>query len=115
MVAGFLLAAGLTIFGGVLGHGVIMKIQKYLTLVTVVMTIVYIGLTIDSVNWSAVSAIPSGSTQSFIGAMVLGITGIGLGWVNSAADYSRYLPRSVSSKAVVGWTVLAHLSFPSLW
>jgi purine-cytosine permease-like protein len=25
--------------------------------------------------------------------------------VNSAADYSRYLPRSASSKAVVGWTV----------
>jgi purine-cytosine permease-like protein len=33
------------------------------------------------------------------------VTGIGLGWVNSAADYSRYLPRSVSSTSVVGWTV----------
>lgn len=28
-----------------------------------------------------------------------------MGWVNCAADYSRYLPRTVSSKAVVGWTV----------
>ena len=26
--------------------------------------------------------------------------------MNAAADYSRYLPRNVSSKAVVGWTVL---------
>jgi purine-cytosine permease-like protein len=31
-------------------------------------------------------------------------TGFGLGWVNAAADYSRYLPRQSSSPAVVGWT-----------
>jgi purine-cytosine permease-like protein len=30
---------------------------------------------------------------------------LGLGWVGCAADYSRYLPRNVSGKAVVGWTV----------
>jgi purine-cytosine permease-like protein len=69
------------------------------------MTVVYIALTIDNVNWSAVTAIKDGSTQGFIGALIFGITGIGLGWVNCAADYSRYLPRTVSSKAVVGWTV----------
>jgi hypothetical protein len=70
------------------------------------MTVVYIALTIDNVNWSMVSSIKDGSTQGFIGALIFGITGIGLGWVNSAADYSRYLPRSVSSKAVVAWTTL---------
>jgi purine-cytosine permease-like protein len=69
------------------------------------MTLVYIALTVDSVNWSAVTAVKDGSTQGFIGALIFGITGIGLGWVNCAADYSRYLPRTVSSKAVVGWTV----------
>ena len=105
MIFGFLLSAALTIIGGVLGHGVIMRIQKYLTSIIVVMTLVYIALTLKDVNWSAVSSIPSGSAQSFIGALVFGITGIGLGWVNSAADYSRYLPRSVSSRSVVGWTV----------
>jgi purine-cytosine permease-like protein len=69
------------------------------------MTVVYIALTIDTINWGAVTAIKDGSTQGFIGALIFGITGIGLGWVNCAADYSRYLPRTVSSKAVVGWTV----------
>lgn len=54
----------------------------------------------------SVSAIPSGNTQAFIGALIFGITGIGLGWVNAAADYSRYLPRTTPSKSVVGWTVL---------
>ena len=105
LILGFVIAVSLTVFGGVLGFTVIMRLQKILTVITVIMTIVYVALTIDSVNWSAVSAIKDGSTQGFIGALIFGVTGIGLGWVNCAADYSRYLPRTVSSKAVVGWTV----------
>ena len=106
LIIGFIFAVSLTVFGGVLGFATIMKLQKWLTLVTVLMTVLYIALTVDSVNWAAVSAIKNGSTQGFIGALIFGITGTGLGWVNSAADYSRYLPRTVSSKAVIGWTVL---------
>ena len=106
LIIGFVTAVSLTVFGGVLGFATIMKLQKWLTLVTVVMTVLYIALTIDSVDWQAVMSIKDGTSQGFIGALIFGITGIGLGWVNSAADYSRYLPRSVSSKAVVGWTVL---------
>ena len=106
LIIGFIVAVSLTVFGGVLGFATIMKIQKWLTLITVLMTVIYIGLTVDQVNWSAVTEIKDGSNQAFIGALIFGITGIGLGWVNAAADYSRYLPRTVSSKAVVGWTVL---------
>jgi purine-cytosine permease-like protein len=102
---GFLVAGGLTIFGGVLGFKVIMKLQVYLTIATLILTVGYIALTIDSVDWAAVNSIPSGSWSGFIGALIFGITGLGLGWVNCAADYSRYLPRKVSGKAVVGWTV----------
>jgi purine-cytosine permease-like protein len=105
LILGFVIAVSLTVFGGVLGFTVIMRLQKILTVITVLMTIVYVALTIDSVNWSSVTAIKDGSTQGFIGALIFGVTGIGLGWVNCAADYSRYLPRTVSSKAVVGWTV----------
>jgi purine-cytosine permease-like protein len=104
-IMGFLLAGGLTILGGVLGLKVIMRIQFYLTIITLVLTLGYIALTIDQVNWSAVSALSTGSTQGFIGALIFAITGIGLGWVGCAADYSRYLPRKTSSKAVVGWTI----------
>ena len=106
MVLGFSIAVALTVFGGVLGHAIIMRLQKILTLVTVAATAIYFALTIDEVNWNAVLEIPSGSWSGFIGALIFGVTGIGLGWVNSAADYSRYLPRNTSSKAVVGWTVL---------
>jgi purine-cytosine permease-like protein len=46
----------------------------------------------------------SGSAQAFLGATVLVITGFGLGWVNTGADYSRYLPRRTSGGGVVWWT-----------
>ena len=106
LMLGFLIAASLTIFGGVLGHPVIMKLQRWITGITVIATATYIVLTLDEVNWDSVFEIKAGSTAGLIGAIIFAITGIGLGWVNSAADYSRYLPRSVSSKAVFGWTVL---------
>ena len=106
MIIGFIVAVSLTLFGGVLGFSVIMKLQKYLTIVTVFLTIGYILLTLDSVDWNMVTQKPSGSIQSFVGALVFGITGIGLGWVNAAADYSRYLPRTVKSSSVVAWTVI---------
>jgi len=106
MILGFALSVALTVSAGVLGFSVIMKIQRYLTIITIAMTGVYIALTINKVNWDVVTSMKPGSAQGFIGALIFGATGIGLGWVNSAADYSRYLPRSVSSKSVIGWTVL---------
>jgi len=105
LVLGFLIAASLTIFGGVLGHPVIMKLQRWITGITVVATVTYIVLMLDEVKWDSVFAIKTGSTAGLIGAIIFAITGIGLGWVNSAADYSRYLPRNVSSRGVFGWTV----------
>ena len=106
MALGFAMAVALTVSAGVIGFSVIMRVQRLLTVVTLVMTAFYIALTIDEVNWQTILNMPSGSAQAFIGALIFGATGIGLGWVNAAADYSRYLPRATSSKAVVGWTVL---------
>lgn len=68
------------------------------------LTIVYVILVASDVHWAAVSALPSGSAQQWIGALVFLMTGFGLGWVNAAADYSRYLPRSASGRGVIGWT-----------
>ncbi|MDX6249454.1 MAG: nucleobase:cation symporter, family [Kribbellaceae bacterium] len=89
---------------GVLGFDLIMRMQTIITIVTGVLTVVYIALVADQISWSKVSSLPSGSIQEVIGALVFLMTGFGLGWVNAAADYSRYLPRSASSRGVVGWT-----------
>jgi nucleobase:cation symporter-1, NCS1 family len=40
------------------------------------------------------------------------MTAFGLSWTNSAADYSRYLPRSASSAGVVWWTVFGSAIAP---
>jgi purine-cytosine permease-like protein len=73
-------------------------------MVTAVLTIVYIVLTLPRISFSSVAALPAGGAPAVIGALILVMTGFGLGWVNAAADYSRYLPRSSSSRGVVGWT-----------
>jgi nucleobase:cation symporter-1, NCS1 family len=103
-VVALLVVAALVVAGGVLGFDVIMRMQAVITWVTGILTVVYIVLVADSMDWSAVSALPSGSTAAFIGALVLAMTGYGFGWVNAAADYSRYLPRTASTRGVVGWT-----------
>jgi len=94
----------LIVAGGVLGFDLIMRMQTIITIVTGVLTVVYIILVADQVSWSKVCDLPNGSTQAVIGALVFLMTGFGLGWVNAAADYSRYLPRSASSSGVIGWT-----------
>ncbi|MFC0628642.1 purine-cytosine permease family protein [Kribbella deserti] len=94
----------LIVAAGVLGFDLIMRLQAIITVVTAVLTVIYIALVADTINWGTVSALPAGSTQAVIGALIFLMTGFGLGWVNAAADYSRYLPRSSSSKGVVGWT-----------
>jgi purine-cytosine permease-like protein len=111
-VLGFVIAAGLTVFGGVLGFHVLMRLQKILTIATLVLTAGYMVLTFSKINWAHLHSLPSGNAQAFIGALIFGVTGIGLGWVNSAADYSRYLPRHTSSKGVIAWTVFGSSTFP---
>ncbi|QKV77442.1 cytosine permease [Amycolatopsis sp. Hca4] len=103
-VVALVVVAALTVAAGVLGFDAIMKLQTWITWITGVLTVVYVVLVAGDVHWGAVSALPSGSAQQWVGALVFLMTGFGLGWVNAAADYSRYLPRSASSRGVVGWT-----------
>ncbi|MDR1119085.1 MAG: cytosine permease, partial [Bifidobacteriaceae bacterium] len=85
-----------------------------ITVVTGVLTIGYFILTFGQIDMGKVMSLPSGSAQAFIGALVFMMTGFGLGWVNMAADYSRYLPRSSSSGGVVWWTTFGAAVAPLL-
>jgi purine-cytosine permease-like protein len=113
-VVALVVVAALTVVAGVMGFDLIMRLQTAITVITGLLTLVYVGLVADHVHWSTVSAIPSGSPQEFIGALVFMMTGFGLGWVNAAADYSRYLPRSSSSRGVIGWTAFGGSLAPLL-
>jgi purine-cytosine permease-like protein len=103
-IVALLVVAALVVGAGVLGFTVIMRLQTVITIVTAVLTVVFVILAAGQVDWATVSALPSGSVEQLIGALVFLMTGFGLGWVNVAADYSRYLPRTASSGGVVGWT-----------
>lgn len=105
-VVALIVVAALVIAAGVMGFDLILKLQFWITIVTVVLTIGYIVITIAQghIDLAAVAALPAGDVPAVIGGFVFMMTGFGLGWVNAAADYSRYLPRNASSKGVVGWT-----------
>ena len=106
-VVALIIVVALTIFGGVMGFDLIMRMQTGITIVTGVFTVVFIALVADKIHWHTVSAIHGGSVEDLIGALVFMMTGFGLGWVNCAADYSRYLPRRSSGRGVIGWTTFA--------
>ncbi|CAM5600167.1 cytosine permease [Streptomyces narbonensis] len=66
-----------------------------------VLVLVYL---VANTDWSAVFDKPAGSTAM----MVAGIGTIaagGISWVPSGPDFTRYLPRTASSKAMVGSTI----------
>ncbi|SOD95059.1 purine-cytosine permease family protein [Blastococcus haudaquaticus] len=113
-VVALLVVAALVVAGGVLGFDLIMRMQTVITVVTGVLTVVYIALVAGEIDWSAVTSAQPGSTAAFVGALVFVMTGYGFGWVNAAADYSRYLPREASTRGVVGWTTFGGALAPVL-
>jgi nucleobase:cation symporter-1, NCS1 family len=113
-VVALLVVAALVVVGGVLGFDLVMRMQAVITVVTGVLTVVYVALVATEVDWSAVTSAPSGSAAVFIGALIFVMTGYGFGWVNAAADYSRYLPREASTRGVVGWTTFGGALAPVL-
>ena len=114
MVIALVVVAALIVLAGVLGYHLIIRLQTVITVVTAVLTVVYIVLVAGQVQLPTVTALPAGSGQNVLGAVVLLMTGFGLGWTNAAADYSRYLPRSSSGRGVVAWTTFGGALAPVL-
>ena len=98
--------AALIVIASVLGYHTIMKLQSVLTWITGAITIVYMLLTVSHIDWAAVQAIPSGSVGQLLGALTMVMTGFGLGWINIAADWSRYQHRDASNGSIVLWNTL---------
>jgi len=113
-IVALVVVAGLIVAGGVAGFNLIMRMQVYITVITAVLTVVYIVLVLDEIDLGTVAAIPAGPPPAVIGGLIFMMTGFGLGWVNAAADYSRYLPRRTSSAGVVGWTTFGSSLGPVL-
>ncbi len=105
LAASFVVVAGVTVVIALLGHATIVRIQQWFTWAFGAMTVMFFILEIGKIDWQKVGALPSGPLLAgVVGGISIVMAGFGIGWVNAAADYSRYLPRSSSSAAVVGWT-----------
>ncbi|MBS1673860.1 MAG: cytosine permease [Actinobacteria bacterium] len=100
------LVAALIVAASVLGYHTIMKLQSVLTWLTGAFTIVFLILTFQSIHWDTVFARPDGTFAQTIGALVMVMTGFGLGWINIAADWSRYQKRSASDGQIVAWNTI---------
>jgi nucleobase:cation symporter-1, NCS1 family len=97
--------AAATIAIGLLGHATIVKVQTWFTWAFATLTVVFVVLELPEIDWAKVTSLPSGKFLSgFLGGMSVVMAGLGVSWANAAADYSRYLPRSSSSRGVVWWT-----------
>jgi nucleobase:cation symporter-1, NCS1 family len=106
--------ATLIVVASVMGYHVIMRMQSILTWVTAAITVVYVALTVQHIDWAAISSLPSGSAGAMVGALVMVMTGFGLGWINIAADWSRYQSREAPGAAIVGWNTLGGALGPTL-
>lgn len=103
-VISLVLVVAIAAGAGILGFDMIMRVQTWITWATAALTIIYLGLALPSINMTQVLANEGSGMAAVIGAFCMILVGFGFGWINAAADYSRYLPRKASTAGVVGWT-----------
>jgi NCS1 family nucleobase:cation symporter-1 len=100
----FVVIAAIGVIVSLLGHATILKIQKLFTYAFGALTVVFIALEWGQVDWHKVATLPSGSFAGLIGGISIIMAGLGIGYVNGGADYTRYLPKDSSGRGIVWWT-----------
>ena len=110
----FVIIVAIVVASGVFGFKFIMRIQKWITLASILLTAAFIALSAHAINWDAITSAPAGGAVSLVAGIVYAMTAFGLGWVNGGADYSRYLPRTASSRGIFGWTTFGAAIAPAI-
>lgn len=96
--------AAITVLAGIFGFDLVMRLEAGITILTAILTIIYICLVWKYLSWHTISHMHHGTIEATIGSGIMVFTALGLGWTNCAADYSRYLPRNASAGGVTFWT-----------
>ncbi|WP_202901883.1 purine-cytosine permease family protein [Thermogemmatispora carboxidivorans] len=97
----------LVVLFGLLGHATLVWIQQAATWIFGLLTLVVVLFLLAKTDWAKALAAPPGPWDSgVLATLSIVIAGTGIGWANAGADYTRYLPRASSGRAIVGWTVL---------
>jgi NCS1 family nucleobase:cation symporter-1 len=105
-VVSLVLVALLVVGLGLLGHATLVWIQRAATWLFGILTLIIAIFLVTRTNWTTILAMRPGPWDSGVLAMLSIIAaGTGIGWVNAGADYTRYLPRSSSSRSIIWWTI----------
>jgi purine-cytosine permease-like protein len=105
LAVGFVMVVALAVAVSLFGQATIQRVLTWFTAAFGALTLVFMALEARQVDWRKVAALPHGNLLAgLLGGLSIIMAGTGLTWTNTAADYSRYLPRSVSSRGVVWWT-----------
>jgi NCS1 nucleoside transporter family len=103
---------------GVYGFYAIRTFEKYTVPVTVIIMALMSILAWSQpgvVNWGHTSTLAPGAHLAMLTLLMTAIgVGWGISWVTWASDYSRFVPRSVSSKAVF-WYSYVGMFVPTVW
>jgi len=106
-VLSLLAVVALVIPCSLLGHATLVWIQRAATWIFGILTLVVVALLIGQTNWAQVMSMKPGPWDSgVLATLSIVAAGTGIGWINMGADYTRYLPRRSSARAVIGWTTL---------
>jgi purine-cytosine permease-like protein len=103
---------------GIYGFYAIRTFEKYTVPVTVAIMVLMSFLAWSQpgvVNWHLTSTLPPGAHLAMLTLLMSAIgVGWGISWVTWASDYSRFVPRSVSSASVF-WYSYVGMYVPSVW
>ena len=103
---------------GIYGFYAIRTFEKYtvpLTIVVMVVMSVAAWSQPGVVNWGLTSSLPPAARFTMLTLLTTAIgVGWGISWVTWASDYSRFVPRSVSSASVF-WYSYVGMFVPTVW
>ncbi|MDQ2904647.1 MAG: cytosine permease [Chloroflexota bacterium] len=102
-----LLLAVAVVVCGYWGHATLIWLQRAATWVFGILTVVIIVFLVPQTDWHKVLSQPMGPWDTgLVTAFIIVMAATGIGWINTGADYARYLPRRSSGRAITLWTTL---------
>ncbi|MGC8488220.1 MAG: purine-cytosine permease family protein [Clostridia bacterium] len=88
-----------------LGHATLVRVQTLFSYIFGLLTVAVAVWLVPYINLTRTFSAPPGPwLTGFLPALSIVVAGTGLSWVNTAADYTRYLPSSTPSRGIIAST-----------
>ncbi|MGD6754689.1 cytosine permease [Streptomyces sp. BH105] len=84
-----------------LGINVVQMCNKYATFLFGIFSVLVLVYLIINTDWSEVFGQPAGKTSLMVAGIGMIAAG-GVSWIPSSPDFTRYLPRTASTKGIIG-------------